>query len=424
MVRRGVYFFNATNNQVFSGIVELPVEIGGDFTSEPLGVALAALNDGEEDRYPNGVRGYVLDETNRTPVLVWDTHQATNGTYTLKLEVDLAGGAAITGEPVTVIVSNRIQMPRGVPQVIVSGLPIYAIIDQPNAAYTITFRNQAGTLLRTLTGNASSGVIDRVWDGLDENGNNVLTHGEYVDFEISYNPVYKGRVWVFFYDANLNGTWLIAYQRLYSGVNQTSMDNAMQQVSTSCADNGGLAFAPYVRIVPGAADWSTIRTTLPQEGTRNFYYWGHGGPARIGFGANDPFNGIRAPHLASLLGNVLVTNTFQVWHAFRFVFLDGCQTGTKASEWPETFGIGPAAETLQDFQNRGSAPRAFCGWKKKIATASFDTSRFTFTQNFFQNWIDNRERLSPALAQAMTGTIGSSQTNNLQIWGYPLLLPQ
>lgn len=420
VVRRGVHLYGITNNVVVSGILQLPIEIGVDFIAEPMGVYFAPLNEGEEDRYPNGARGYDLDESNRTPVLEWDTHQATNGTYTLKLALYMAGSTVIIGDPVTVIVSNRIQMPR-VPRVIVSGLPIYAIIDQPNAAYTITIRNQAGAVVRTLTGNAVNGIINRHWDGLDEDGNNALVNGEHVEYEISYNPSYKNKAWVWYDDAFLNGEWLIAYQRLYSGVNQASMDNAMQQVSIYCEENGGLALAPYVRIEPGAGDWSSARTTLAQPNTRNFYYWGHGGPDKLGFASNDQFNGIRARQLGSLLGNVLVTNVYQVQHAFRFVFLDGCQTGTKASIWPETFGIEPYQDTLEYFAFTGGAPRAFCGWKKVINTAVFDTSRFTFAQNFFEFWINDRDNLQAALLRAMTGTIGSGELADLQIWGYPIL---
>jgi len=57
------------------------------------------------------------------------------------------------------------------------------------------------------------------------------------------------------------------------------------------------------------------------------------------------------------------------------------------------------------------------GWKKKIVTTAFDSSRHTFVLRFFEEWLENGELLNDALAAAATGTIGSSELGKLQIWG-------
>jgi len=423
VVRTGVNFFGISNGQVFSGIVSLPVEIGLA-SGIPMEVALAPIADNEEDTYPSGVQLYVLDENNRSPELLWDTHRTPNGVYTLKAAVTLQGDTVVAGAPVTVTVFNQIQMPK-IAEVIVSGMPIYAIIDQPSANYTVTIRNAQGQIVRTLTGQAVNYVVNTFWNGLDDLGNNVLADRSYFDVTVSYNPSYTYRIWVFFEDDFLDGNWLIAYLKgVYSPVNEIQLDNAMQQMSDFAAEEG-LAYAPYVQLRSGApADWLTMTNVLKMPDTRNFYYWGHGGPSALGFGNNDPNNGVTARQMRAALGNDVVGNEIQIWHAFRFVWLDGCQTGTKSSAWPQAFGIQPVQLDPADFTAMGAAERAFLGWKKKIVTQSFDTSRFTFAENFFENWISAGDLLSDALDAAAIGTVGTSERNKLQIWGNPQLARQ
>lgn len=145
VVRTGVSLFGVTSGQVFSGVVSLPIEIGVASGNNVLTeVTLAPLSSQEtEDKRPAGVELYVLNAANRDPFLLWDTHRTTNGTYVLKAAVTLNGDNLITGVPVNVVVANQIQMPK-IPDVMVSGLPIYAIIDQPSASYTITIQNAGG----------------------------------------------------------------------------------------------------------------------------------------------------------------------------------------------------------------------------------------------------------------------------------------
>ena len=347
VVRTGVYFFGITNGQVFSDLVTLPVEIGlPNMTDVPMEVALAPIADGQPDTYPAGVQLYLLDETSRSPALPWDTHRATNGTYVLKAAVTLKGDTVVAGAPVTVIVSNRIQMPK-IADVIVSGLPIYAIIDQPSASYTVTIRNAQGQVVRTLTGQAVNYIINNFWNGRDEFGNNALVNHSYVDMTLSYNPSYTHRVWVFFEDNFVDGNWLIAYLKgEYSPVNEILLDNAMQQISDFALEEG-LASTPYLQIRRGAGSWVTMTNALKLIDTRNFYYWGHGGPSGLGFGGNDRNNGATALQLERALGNMLVTNEIQIRHAFRFVWLDGCETGTKSSALPQAFGIQPVQLSAQ-----------------------------------------------------------------------------
>jgi hypothetical protein len=191
----------------------------------------------------------------------------------------------------------------------------------------------------------------------------------------------------------------------------------MQQVSTFATDHGGLALAPYLQIKVGPGDWPTFHNTLAQPNTRNLHYYGHGSSTTLGYGSNDRNNGVRASAIRSVLRNNFIKEEIRIRHPFRFVFLDGCETGSAASEWPASFGIMPAELTTTDFAALGLPNRAFLGWKKKIFTAGFDSSRHTFVLRFFENWLEGGQDLNDALATAATATIGNRELNKLQIRG-------
>src|SRR5207244_2654426 len=109
VVRSDIHLFGITNGQVLSGNVAIPVEIGlPSMTAVPLEVALAPIEASADDTLPSGVDLYILNQTNASPVLMWDTPRTTNGTYTLRAAVTLVGDTVVAGTPVTVVVSNRI----------------------------------------------------------------------------------------------------------------------------------------------------------------------------------------------------------------------------------------------------------------------------------------------------------------------------
>jgi hypothetical protein len=417
VVRNGVHLFGLTNEMVLSGVRVLPIELGLDPSAVPLGVGLAP---DDEVPQPPGIQLYTFTGTNDSPHLVWDTHLAPNGTYMLAPSAFLIGGESVSGAVFTVNVSNAIQVPLSF-DFMGSGLPILATIASNNAPYQITVRNEADDVVRTLSGTADGYEIINYWDGLDEFGNDMLTN-DFVTTTISYNPSYRKTNWIE-KAGTITGSWLISYQdNLFSSVNQTSFENNMGQVVTFANDHGGVVLGGKFEIGRGAGDWSALYTYIPQA--RNIYFYGHGGPNAIGFGPNDPDYGARASGIRAVLRNRFHREDIRIRHPYRFAFLDGCESGSKDSEWPASFGIMPAQLSATDFTALGLPNRAFLGWKKKIVTATFDTSRHTFVLNFFTEWLDNEANLSAALATAATGTIGSGELSKLQIWGDVALPPQ
>ena len=420
VVRTLPHFFGLTNGMILSGIIELRVELGLNPSDVPLSFGLSHEDDVPQ---PPGVQIYSFTGTNDLPRLSWNTHLATNGTYTLSPAVLLAGGALLTGDAVTVTVSNAIQMPSFI-EFFGTGLPIVATIASNNAPYQITIRGESGTVIRTLTGVANGFEITNYWNGLDELGNDALTN-DFVTTTISYNPAYNPTNWHETVGGNLFGQWVIAYQdNLFGGLNQTAFENNMQQVAAFATDHGGLIVAPYFEIQTGAGSWPTFYGYLSQSECRNLYYYGHGGPAELGYGSNDENNGVRASAIRSVLRNRFLKEDIRIRHPFRFVFLDGCGTGSKASEWPASFGIMPAQLTAAQFLALGLPNRAFLGWKKNFYTTTFDTNHNTFVLRFFENWLDGGQNLNDALQNAASFTIGPVGLNKLQIWGDRLLQAQ
>jgi hypothetical protein len=419
VVRTLPHFFGLTNGITLSGIVELPVELGLNEFQVPLNFGLSP---DDEVPQPPGVQIYSFTGTNDFPRLRWNTHLATNGTYTLSPAVLLAGSTLLTGDAVTVNVSNAIQVPL-FHEFFGTGLPIAATIASNNAPYEIIIRDESSSVIRTLTGTANGFEITNFWDGLDEFGNDALTN-DFVTVTISYNPSFVSTNWIE-KAGNIAGQWLISHQdSLFAPVNQVVFENNMNQVVTFATSHGGVITGSRFEIQTGAGDWQTFYGHLGQATCRNLYFYGHGGPTVLGYGANDPNNGVRGSAIRSVLRNHLIKEDMSVRHPFRFVFLDGCETGSKSSEWPASFGIMEAQLTDAQFLALGLPRRAFLGWKKTFATGAFDGTHHTFVLNFFTEWLDNSENLAAALQTAASGTIGAGELNKLQRWGDLLLLAQ
>ena len=419
VVRNGIHLFGVTNGMVVSDIIYVPVEVG--LLGSP-GV-ISTMLDPTDDAQPDGVYAVSFDDAPGIPTLTWDTARTTNGVYQLKPIVILAGGTVVTGRVVSVTVSNRIQL-RDWSDSFGWGFPISAVIASNNAPYQITIENDQGMVVRTLTGTATGYSIEDYWDGLDELGNDA-TQTAFIDVSISYNPLTRRRVRKAISNANLSGQWLIANQNLYSS---SVFINNLNQINTYAALNGGTISGNRHVIHSGFGDWITFLLYLREASCRSLYYFGHGSPGSLGFGNNDPDNGVSAGTIARLTGNTLssltTTNDFSTNKVFRFVFLDGCTTGSKGSTLAYAFGIEPVVRSNSVFSALGLAPRAFVGWKKNVYTGPLDLSHSTFVLNFFEQWTDVGDNLTTSLNSAATGTIGiniSGGLQDLQIWGSPEL---
>ena len=109
----------------------------------------------------------------------------------------------------------------------------------------------------------------------------------------------------------------------------------------------------------GDTDWQTFRNALYDSRSRNLVYFGHGGPNGIGYNPWNTNRFITSTEIANRLHTIPAGQTNR--HAFRFVFLDGCQTAK--GNLPEAFGILHRENVdLNDYIAASMRPSAFAGW--------------------------------------------------------------
>jgi hypothetical protein len=125
----------------------------------------------------------------------------------------------------------------------------------------------------------------------------------------------------------------------------------------------------------GDTDWQAFRNALYDSSSRNLVYFGHGGPNGIGYNSATTNRFITSSEIASQLHTIPAGQTNR--HAFRFVFLDGCQTAK--GNLPEAFGILHRQNVdLNDYIAASMRPSAFAGW-----TA---TKWITFLNGYYLNY--------------------------------------
>lgn len=110
-------------------------------------------------------------------------------------------------------------------------------------------------------------------------------------------------------------------------------------------------------------------------------------------------------------------------HAYRFVFLDGCETAK--GNLPLAFGIPKKKLTLVNFADDGRRPCAFMGWSSTKWIGIFNRvwyDHINFVTWFKYEWIDQGKGIKESIDAARTYP-GTSQVNtsNLKIYGYDQL---
>jgi hypothetical protein len=102
-------------------------------------------------------------------------------------------------------------------------------------------------------------------------------------------------------------------------------------------------------------DQFLLELMLRDSRARNFFYFGHGEPNWI---------------CSSIYANLLRDYGM---HRYRFVWLDGCETGT--GSWPETFGIpGPGTFSIEYYKERTKRPALFVGNRYSVPTGNIYSS--------------------------------------------------
>ena len=312
--------------------------------------------------------------------------------------------------------SNVVQFSEWNSQFDENGGVLYAQLPEPDANYTIELKTTSGDHIKTITGSTSSGVIQENWDLTYDDGVTTFT-GDSVDAVFSVTlldpasgthtqrlnraPGYRPNDGYFdvAYAYNCNPTFLQEdgeFWNQMTGVLDTLLAprNGYDEVYDSTFDwYWDWGDPGYPGYMPNRAKALDLLTNLAQADTRNFYFYGHGGPDYIGNGSDGPDDAfLRAGEVsAALTNNVSVKGGIVAMHPYRFVFLDACSTA-ETKEWQHAFGLlYPGGGRMW---NDTRPPRAFMGWASEkvglgatTATTTTCTDYGTTVNVFFDCWM-------------------------------------
>lgn len=424
------------DSNTYSGVIEIPLEIGIPTNRELAGVNF--LLDGQPTMTiinPSISSGF-------KPSGTWGTLFVTNGWHTIQAVASypddslryVGNYGVYTSDVVTVQTINSIVFPD-FPTTFGTALPVTALLSSSNANWTVNILSSSNTLLRTYSGSTSTGRVDVVWDGNDTN--NVAFSGEFVDVEVSFTPtggfapldegeedptakarVYKQPV------GGLPSGFVLSYEE-FAFHNEGNAEGDFLLMYGQVRDYVGDPFGPYTLVDHGSVadnsgSWTNWLGDLKDTSNANLYHFGHGGQngvgiqpsAHRGFTDTEIGNTLTNGYTGGILG---FFKSFVVKHPYRFVFLDGCNTGD--GDLCVAFGTERKKTTAAQFTQKGLPTRAFMGWwtSKQYITVSqghqFDPDHYNFVVRFFDKWSTGQ-----SLQNAITQSLPSGFTAP-RVWG-------
>ncbi|HLX72873.1 MAG TPA: hypothetical protein VKV04_24885, partial [Verrucomicrobiae bacterium] len=457
VVRDGAHMFGVTNGAVWSGKVNIPLEVANP--SGPYGtvvsIAIEAIDDNGNAAPIGGSQQ--LAPFNGSLVATVDTTQMSNGTYNLAAyahwEDTNANEYEAISPPVSVTTSNEITfenfMPRfGDPANDGMGDTTYSLVFNATSAHTnvnwtVDFYDSSSNYVGSVTGNTPDGNISFTWDLTDGNG---VAHTNDAFFNAYITTPYTDPPAPTFWKNSDPwfgpGQWCIAAQHVFEPpwynilpTESTDIYDEMNEFVAQSGGNGGLnantpsqpdgsAYAIAGLSSGGAANWMFFRKALYNPYTRNLVYFGHGGPTGLGWTSNNTSVFVPVTEIAQTLGNSSTTNS----HAFRFAFIDACDTaqGNLCS------ALGIMQKPNVSILTYGSArirPGTYCGWpsEKNIAEVLFGSANqdhINFIKHVEHIWYFYPTDIHTAVIQGAGFNDDTSMYNNdMVINGFWGLLP-
>jgi hypothetical protein len=166
---------------------------------------------------------------------------------------------------------------------------------------------------------------------------------------------------------------------------------------------GNSAQAGTVFTVQDQTSASLLLGYLANSPYENFYFFGHGNASCIG-----SYNGfgVTQEQIANALVNVPLSyvNPHAALHPYRFVFLDGCDTG--AGNFCEAFAIPAMTVSTNFFAAAGVESRAFVGFKSWKLNLNIGTWQgySLMTGGFLQDWLSGAVDVQTCVNNAQNGT--------------------
>jgi hypothetical protein len=477
VVRDGVHVYGLTNGMVLSGIVQFPIEVAWtNNTDQIVGVSFYDAN-------TNPIVGpYAQSPISNVWQMVWNTPISFNGYYSIYAELDFASNNPVFSNPVTVTVSNVVSFPNYFSQTFGNQMWIYAETIT-NTAFQIDIYDENTNYLGSFTGAADGyGVISFLWDLTDGSGNTYTSTNFYGVFTVDTSslsgssqntmsesvnasshsfqtstPSHKAlqinaaypngssssasftNFWVKERAWSANNNWVVAYGLFSAGLQ--TVDDEMIQGGPSgewlgvlwTLDPGGLSQNLSPGNDPNKAATSAVFTVqdtntaaellsyLADHRYENFYFFGHGNSSTIGSYTG---YGLTQGQIADALLNVPPNKQYQMrhaaYHAYRFVMLDGCDTG--AGTFSQAFAIPSITVGANFFAAAGVESRGFVGFKSwKIDTITqFNWENYSqMTGHFLTDWLTSSYNLQTCVSNAVLNVyrIGANMDSSVVIYG-------
>ena len=343
-----------------------------------------------------------------------DTARLTNGLHTFQIEglwdytqFEGQGFEKALSAKFTLSTSNEVTYPEWDDNVGDTSAEFRLVSAHPSVNWKIDIYNylhyvawvngqtSAPAPIKVLTGSTNNGRIYANWNLVDTNGvtrTNIATDPFFISFVTTTlagggAPLAAGKVvppqrqtppWPSL------GLWTITYQDVISGLRDPSgnmLDMMMGWLYAAddpdgTGDSVGVFYQDPIggtnaQTFPMRYDYpntviqntnATFITSMNHDcnllykmilssSSRNLYYFGHGGPSRFGRFVDEP----------------VVRNSPKT-HRYRFVWLDGCETGL--GTWDRAFGInGPGIYPLSNYQQGHRRPGLFVGHSYSIPYA-------------------------------------------------------
>jgi hypothetical protein len=316
-----------------------------------------------------------------------------------------------------------------------AGATLYAKLPDTNAIYTIELRTPEGGHIRTITNAIPGDVIKETWNLTDEQGNTCTNDEIVAVFNVTIldpasgthtQHLYKDDA--FFVDGQFtvayawdntsqaNGTmrdciqWGVVDQLLkptWAGGGNPNLYSSTFNDFSSVLGSGMPGFLPH------NAAATTLIDNLGDPFTRNFHFDGHGSPKILG---DDNVVTVDSQMVANKLNNSWSPRTgFKRKHAFRFVFLNACETA-RLPRWAHIFGI-PDSIKADQLADNPSWAQAFLGWVGSPRAADSDDEWRDVTQTytvFYAAWMSNQYPLAECIKMASnTKPFGPSDPTTL-----------
>ena len=435
VVQHGIRLLGISNGMTLSGTVTIPVEVGNDIGT------LDSLSINEGGAPVSDVSS--VESPFASPLAVTiDTTQMSNGVHQIYGSASWYIPSAdnpyydANSQPLTVNVYNEISFPNWMPQFgqLYDVLYISAESAHADADWYVDVYGANAGYIGTFGGHTYDGRIEIAWNLV---GPPPLfqsyANEPYFDFmfETIFDDGQSGpqiqsaggatagpkKILKNWDQWTANGDWVVANQLFWDGwvgdENLNDMTDGFVQMAEAFGRTVrpshpfGEAFRIQYNNPSEVSSWTAFRQALYHPNSRNLFYNGHGGSKGIGYDASNTNVFITQKEIESKLHTVPAGQTNS--HAYRFVFLDGCQTAK--GNLCEAFGIIRKKNLPASyFDNAGLRRRAFVGWNTSPAAGYaghlVNPDHWKFIQNFGWYWTQGlgvRDALNSAVSGGVAG---------------------